>query len=206
MNAYSNNTRIYVLGALIALLPGLVSAQLPSRNSGKNAPNQSKTWQLAQAKKMDLLVGRGFKRTGIRPMPKTTDEQFLRRTYLNIAGRIPTYDEAMKFLGDEAADKRSKLVDELLDSDAYTSHMFNWWADLLRASDNFSQTSGAPYIHWIKDSIAKNKPYDKMVYELLTASGGGWEVERRRWLLRPRQGNAVGQHGEHHAHFPRHPH
>ena len=55
--------------------------------------------------------------------------------------------------------------------------MFNWWADLLRAKDSIARTSGAPYIHWIKSSIARNKPYNQMVHELLTASGGGWEKD-----------------------------
>ena len=76
-------------------------------------------------------------------------------------------------------------------------HMFNWWADLLRATDEFEDTSGAPYIKWIKDSIAQNKSYKSMVHELISATGGGWqmvqlvttcatkECSKTTWLTQP---------------------
>ncbi len=164
---------IFVTTLCALALPGIVAAQLP-RGAGE-APNQSKVFQSNASKQVDKLVGADFRRLKLVPPAKTTDEQFVRRTYLGLAGRIPTYDEAIGFVSDTNPEKRAVLVDTLLDSDAYTSSFFNWWADLLRATDSFAQTSGAPYIRWIKDSINNNKPYDQMVYELLTATGGGWE-------------------------------
>jgi len=154
-------------------LPGLASAQL-ARAAG-DAPNQAKAFQASATQQVDKLVGADFRRLKLVPPAKTTDAQFVRRTYLGIAGRIPTYEEATAFITDPAKDKRAMLIDTLLDSDGSTSHLFNWWADLLRATDSFAQTSGTPYIRWIKDSIESNKPYNKMVFELLTATGGGWE-------------------------------
>ena len=153
---------------------GLSSAQLAPR-AGSTPPNQSKEFQLAAAKKIDKMVGTEFRKKSIRPLSKANDSEFLRRSYLNAIGRIPTYEEAVAFLDDEDEGKRSKLIDKLVDSDGFNMHMFNWWADLLRATDSFQNTSGAPYIKWIKDSIAENKPYDKMVHELVAATGGGWQ-------------------------------
>lgn len=66
------------------------------------------------------------------PTDRLTDEQFLRRAYLNIGGRIPTYEEAVGFLESNARDKRAKLIDHLLNSEAFVSHMFNQLSDLLR--------------------------------------------------------------------------
>jgi len=66
------------------------------------------------------------------PTEKTTDEQFLRRIYLDIAGRIPTYAETTAFLGSRDQSKRAKLIDQLLESDAFTSNFFNFLSDLFR--------------------------------------------------------------------------
>ncbi|MFP6874988.1 MAG: DUF1549 domain-containing protein [Verrucomicrobiales bacterium] len=153
---------------------GTVSAQLGLR-PGAVPPNQSKEFQLAAARKVDKLVGAEFRRKQVRPLPKSTDAEFLRRSYLTAIGRIPGYEEAVAFLDSEEPGKRVDLIDTLLGSYGYNMHMFNWWADLLRATDNFQNTSGAPYIKWIKDAIAEDKPYNKMVHELVAASGGGWQ-------------------------------
>ena len=59
------------------------------------------------------------------------------------------------------------------------SHEFNFWADILRVKDNDGGISRAFYINWIKDSLAENKPYDRFVRELVTASGSGWQARQR---------------------------
>jgi hypothetical protein len=64
--------------------------------------------------------------------PLATDEVFLRRTYLNIIGRIPTLDETNRFLNSNRKQKRAELIDDLLDSYGYVSRQYNFWADLLR--------------------------------------------------------------------------
>ena len=155
-------------------MTGSASAQLGLR-PGQVPPNQSKEFQLAAARKVDKLVGTEFRRKQVRPLPKSTDAEFLRRSYLTAIGRIPSYDEAVAFLDSEKSSKRVELIDTLVGSYGYNMHMFNWWADLLRATDTFQNTSGAPYIKWIKDSIAEDKPYNKMVHELIAAKGGGWQ-------------------------------
>ena len=68
-----------------------------------------------------------------RPQGRASDEVFLRRVYLDLAGRIPTLSETRSFLGSRHQDRREQLVDRLLDSPAYASHQYNYWADLLRA-------------------------------------------------------------------------
>ena len=77
-------------------MTGSASAQLGLR-PGQVPPNQSKEFQLAAARKVDKLVGTEFRRKQIRPLPKSTDAEFLRRSYLTAIGRIPSYDEAVAF-------------------------------------------------------------------------------------------------------------
>ncbi len=57
------------------------------------------------------------------PNEMTNDNQFLRRIYLDVAGRIPTYDEAEVFLNDRAPNKRALLIDKLLDSEGFVMRM-----------------------------------------------------------------------------------
>ena len=116
------------------------------------------------SRQIDLLAGTNT-------TTKVSDATFVRRVYLDIAGRIPTLKETTRFLSSQAKNKRASLVDQLLDSPAYVSHQFNFWADLLRIQSRNRIGPDLPYIDFVKDSIADNKPYDQFVYELLTASG-----------------------------------
>lgn len=118
--------------------------------------------------------------------PLTSDEQFVRRVYLDVIGRIPNLDETLAFLEDKTPTKRAKLIDMLLDSEGYAAHMYNYVADMLRIRDRFdgSQVRGTPYINWMKEQIAKNRPWNELVNELLTAKGKMWEDPATGYLLR----------------------
>lgn len=104
------------------------------------------------------------------------DEIFLRRVYLDVAGRIPTLKEASDFLESSSESKRQDLIDKLLSSPDYVSNMYNFWADVLRLVERPQPNIVAdPYLGYIKDSIRTNKKYDQWVYEMLTADGKTWE-------------------------------
>ncbi len=138
-------------------------------------------------KKLDYLVLKKLQEVGVKPNPLTTDEQFVRRAYLDIAGRIPTYAEAVDFLESSDRKKRVKLIDQLLDSPAYVSNTFNYYSDLLRIRTQVNMAAnylkGDPYADWVKDAIRENRPFDKMVTELLTATGKIWDNPATGYLL-----------------------
>jgi tetratricopeptide (TPR) repeat protein len=140
---------------------------------------------LASAKKIDGFIAANYAKHKVTPMPPSDDATFVRRIYLDIAGRIPTYQETMKFLVSHESDKRTKLIDQLLGSDDYASHFFNYWADVLRYKDRPSEdVRGEPYRQWIKQSLAKNMPWDKMVHAMLAADGLPWENPATGYLQR----------------------
>ncbi|MFO1483206.1 MAG: DUF1553 domain-containing protein [Verrucomicrobiaceae bacterium] len=122
--------------------------------------------------------------TGFNPM--ANDEQFVRRVYLDIVGRIPNHDEAAIFLQDSNPNKRAKLIDMLLDSPGYNSHTFNYVAEMLRVKDRLDQPNlrGVPYINWLQDQVAKNRPWNEMVYDMLTATGKMWHNGAAGYLIR----------------------
>jgi hypothetical protein len=111
------------------------------------------------------------------PNEMTNDNQFLRRIYLDVAGRIPTFDEAEAFLSDRAPNKRAVLIDKLLDSEGFVMRMYTYYADILRIREGITMMGNGdlkadPYIEYIKASIREDKPYDALVRELLTAKSG----------------------------------
>ena len=111
------------------------------------------------------------------PNPRLSDTLFVRRVYLEIGGRIPTLAEIGDYVQSKDANKREQLIDDLLSSHDYVSHMFNFWADILRLQDNPINNNqiAQPYHDWIKDSIRENMPYNKWVHTMLTAEGRIWE-------------------------------
>lgn len=122
------------------------------------------------------------------PNNPTSDEQFLRRIYLDIAGRIPTFAEAEKFLGSSDRNKRAALIDELLGSEGYVMNQFNFFSDLLRIRDGVimmgnNNLKADPYIEWVKASIRDDMPFDKMVKEMLTAEGRIWDNPAAGYLM-----------------------
>lgn len=142
-----------------------------------------------EAKKVDELLEKGWKEHGIQPNEKVSDEVFVRRVYLDVVGRIPTYREATEFFADTDKQKRAKLIDRLLASDGYAQHFFNYWADVLRLQSNGSQAgpvTGAAYANYLKDSLRSNKPYDQMVRELVAAQGYAWENGAIGYYMRDR--------------------
>jgi hypothetical protein len=128
------------------------------------------------ARKIDALLAADWQRLHLQPNPPAADEVIVRRLSLDIAGRIPTLEETREFVGSKDADKRGKLVDQLLASDGYASAMFNYWADILRLTDNtFGRLSAQAYAEYVKRSLKEDKPYDQFVRELVTTEGGVWD-------------------------------
>ena len=131
---------------------------------------------LPESQKIDELLAKGWEKAGVKPNPPASDDVLVRRLYLDIAGRIPTVEEAAAYTKSSDPQKRAKLIDALLASDGHTSHMFNYWADILRLSDNVKgRLTAEAYEEWLKKQIKANTPYDQFVKNLLTTDGGVWD-------------------------------
>ena len=122
---------------------------------------------------IDELVFANLKRIGIPPSGVCDDSTFLRRVSLDIAGRLPTEEEAQAFLNNNDPGKRDAVIDVLLRSSGYADFFAGKWAMLLHnkrdlASDTVSNFA---FHSWIRDSLLANTPYDVMVRDLLAATG-----------------------------------
>jgi hypothetical protein len=134
---------------------------------------------------IDGLLAKHWEEHQVSASTPLNDAQFVRRIYLEIAGRIPTFDETVRFLDSKSATKRADLIDDLLESPDYVSHTYNFWADILRLAERPQKdVFFEPYLDWVKRSIAANRPFDQWVHEMLTADGKIWENPATGYQLR----------------------
>ena len=127
---------------------------------------------------IDAVLEKQYTALNTKPLGRINDDNFVRRSYLTIIGRAPTYEEYVMFNKATDPNKRQVLIQFLLKHPGYVSHMFNFWAESLRLRDRINTTnnfSGGPYIDYIKDSIAANKPYNQFVTDLLTSTGSYYD-------------------------------
>jgi hypothetical protein len=129
---------------------------------------------------VDKLVFAQLARLNIQPV-LCSDAVFVRRAYLDVLGTLPTAKEAKEFIQDPDTDnKRRLLIDSLLDRDEFADYWAMKWGDVLRIKAEFPvnlwPNAAQAYHHWVRSSIADNKPYDKFARDLLTSSGSNFRV------------------------------
>ena len=113
-----------------------------------------------------------LKQMTILPSDLCADHEFVRRSFLDAVGRMPTPAETAAFLADKDTKKRDKLVDKLMTLPEFADFWALKWADVLRSSRKTIQLKGATgFQAWLRDKFATNEPFDVMVKELLTATG-----------------------------------
>lgn len=107
------------------------------------------------------------------PSGPCDDATFLRRTSIDITGRLPTPAQARKFLADPDPAKRGKWVDELLASPEYADYFANKWSAILRNKRRDQRSTRGNFLFhaWIRQSLLENKPYDRWMKDIVTASG-----------------------------------
>jgi hypothetical protein len=124
---------------------------------------------------VDTLVNAKLKQLQILASDLCSDEEFLRRAYLDATGRLPTVEETQAFLADASPDKRDRLVDALVDSDDYASFWTLMTGDILRSNAKKLNATGVQKFRlWIYESIRNDKPLNVFARELLTASGSAY--------------------------------
>ncbi|MBX9583274.1 MAG: DUF1549 and DUF1553 domain-containing protein, partial [Gemmataceae bacterium] len=121
---------------------------------------------------VDTHVFAKLKQMSIEPSGLCTDDEFVRRAYLDCVGRLPTRAEVEAFLAEKSPGKRETLIDRLVNLPEFADFWALKWADVLRSSQKTIQKKGSyGFQVWLRGHFQKNTPIDQIVRELLTASG-----------------------------------
>ena len=167
--------------AVIARFLGVVTASfvtIPRAESTVSAlPNE----EFTPNNFIDEFVFAKLKKLNVRPSVLTSDETFMRRVYLDTIGRLPTSDEVKVFLTDTNPNKRSNLIDMLLDMKEWVDLRTLKLADMLRihprrlGNGAFGERGATLFHEWVREAVAENRPYDEVVRELITARGSTYQ-------------------------------
>jgi hypothetical protein len=143
-------------------LTAKVSATLPGPSISSHVP-------VPRANFIDRHIFSKIEQDKIPHAPLSSDAEFFRRVHLDLTGRIPSSQEVVAFLNDSSASKRGKLIDHLLESEAFVEKWSYFFMDLFRANGKMGR--GHQLFHyWLKDAIRSDRPYDDMVRSIITSS------------------------------------
>jgi hypothetical protein len=161
--------------ALLGLAPALAArgAAGPGSAAPRGGPYADAD---AVAARVDAHFARDWAKAKAVPARRADDAEFVRRVYLDLAGRIPSVTEVRTFLGDRRPDKRQRLVEKLLEGPRYVTHFTQVYRALMLPEANANiqvRFQVAGFETWLRGQLEKNAPYDRMVRELLTAPVGG---------------------------------
>jgi hypothetical protein len=126
------------------------------------------------ASAIDQSIEKKLRKLRVLPAPICDDTTFLRRAWIDLVGLLPPEEEARAFASDPDPEKRAQLVDRLLQRKEFVDLWVMEWAELLqiRSSQAISQKAAQLYFDWLSQTIAGGVPVDRMVREILGATGG----------------------------------
>ena len=128
--------------------------------------------------RVDELVFKRLYELKLKPANLCSDAVFLRRAYLSVIGTLPTEEEARTFLDATDPERRSRLIDELLQRDEFADYWSMKWGDLLRVKAEFPiklwPNAAQAYNRWIYASVRENKPFHHFARALLVANGSNF--------------------------------
>jgi len=126
---------------------------------------------------IDEEIRGAWKLAKVTPAAPASDEQFLRRIYLDLTGRIPTADEIRAFLANPKPSKRAEVVDQLLNSDWFSDRWAQWFADLGHVSHNVLRgyTGRNAYYHWIRNGIQHRMSLSDLAIGIIASQGNNYD-------------------------------
>lgn len=136
------------------------------KKGGKAEPGMSR---MPAVNYVDDWIFSSMERAGIPHASLASDTEFLRRANLDLTGRIPAPEEIRSFVANSDPAKRSKLIDTLLESEAYVDKWAYFFMDLFRANGKMGRGQNL-FHYWMKENLSADRPYDQVVRSIIAAS------------------------------------
>jgi len=164
-------------------VPGSTVAQV--NPLGQVEPQSTNSLQSSQTivALIDEEIQSRWSELGIEPSERADDAEWMRRVYLDIAGRVPTIREAETFLGNRREQKRETLIDELLSDSGYVRNLTTKWTNLLIGRSPNSRVNRGALEKFLRLSFAGNRPWNEIVFELISAEGSNVENGATNFLI-----------------------
>lgn len=178
-----------LIGGLLLAAAGSDAAQPKGRRQAYKQPKPvaplpprsalltEEDWQRApltplEPGEIDQLVAKELQESKITPAPLTTDEQFIRRVYLDLTGELPVPADVEEFVASSDPQKRSHLIDQLLASDEYAQHWSRYWREVVTARlvDNRPGLSRG-FEEWMFEQLKSNRSWGQIATAIITAQG-----------------------------------
>jgi hypothetical protein len=136
---------------------------------------------------IDLMIEQGWRDRQVTPADRCSDAEFVRRVYLDLAGRIPSHDEAQAFAQNMDSRKREQLIDQLLASDQFARNAAEMLDVVLLGRStrerNYRRRLESPWFGYLERAFRENRPWDQMVRDILMARPTGADDEGAQWFL-----------------------
>ncbi len=161
------------------------SSTFAATKSDSQSTKGQRVDEFSMAQKVDQLIEAELQKSKVKPAQIANDEDFLRRVTFDLAGKMPTSSEVILFGLDSNPDKRKTRINELLSSDNYAVNWARYWRDViyLRATNARSRINQSEFEAWMTTQLDKNKSWDEIATNLLTATGDVREMEVPRSSL-----------------------
>ena len=171
------------LAGVLALGVLAMATGIGVADESADGASSTSSWQSVTSK-LDGIIDTKLAEEGVKPAPRSSDSEFLRRLYLDLVGTVPTPEEVEAFVADRSRGKRAAKIEELLASDSYDEHQASFWFRTLtglsvhqrrqregQGGRYVTGEGGKRFHQWLSDQVADNRPYNRMVEDLISATG-----------------------------------
>ncbi len=182
-NARLTSPLMGILGVFLGTVLGIVGPTSAGDNPSPKA-DRKQTATISQVSRIDRGIAEAWDKAGVKPAKPASDEEFLRRAYLDVLGRIPNVQEARAFLSTRESDKRGKLVEYLLNHPDYAKNFATQWTILLIGRGNQERmVDRASLTNWLRKQFGSERPWNEVVHELVSSKGSNKENGAVNYVL-----------------------
>ncbi len=184
--AKMNSPRNWIRTLVLVMFAGLPWGRAVAQSAEVTLPDPDITEQI------DHRLAEAWEARGVQSAAACSDRQFVRRLYLDLAGRVPTAAEVATFLADQRDDKRRYLVDLLLKSEDHVQHLADVMDALLMGRADEGHYAQRRTNHWrtyLEDFVRRNRPWNEVAEEILLARPESDADRGAVWFLYERDNN-----------------
>lgn len=147
-----------------------------------------RTSKLTAANFIDDYIFGKMALDGVQPAELTNDAEFLRRVSLDLTGRIPTPEQIVQFVTNEAPNKRSALIDSLMSSPAFIDYFTFFYSEHFEVTSRYYSFIGIPgrnlFNQFLRDFIARDRSYAEVAAEMIASAGDSHVFGPLNFLVR----------------------